>query len=183
MNAKAIIGVVTLALALVNTTTAQALNMSGNVKPRHWAWAKQAQQRGVPLPSASVKVYPGDFDPMYDPAKRIMYIPDENRKQEHILFLHELGHVFDYHNLNQLERKKFKILINSRCAWWSPACKLWRYGYRESNLEPGEIFAEMYAACAIGLTREQIEDRDYVSYGYIPDPAIEPKICQAIKSY
>jgi hypothetical protein len=175
---KALCAISILAL-IVPASVDAALRMNGDVRPRHWKWAAQAQVN-VPLPNVRIKLISG-YDPEYFPIEREMYLPQPGwggwtYKDEHILFLHELGHAFDTTELNSKQRNQFRALIGTRCVWWSTRC--WN---GKHTLPPGERFAEAYSACAIGLTREQLEERGYVSYGWHPHPSIESKLCDLIR--
>ena len=83
------------------------------MKPRHWNWARG--QQNVPLPSARFTLY-HDADPQYFPGLREMYLPTPGRGgwtywDERVLFLHELGHVFDFTHLNRAERNQFRAAV------------------------------------------------------------------------
>lgn len=160
--------------------------MGGDVKPRHWTWAAQAQTR-VPLPNVQLSIV-SDFDPMYDPITHKLYIPKPGwggwtYRDERVLFLHELGHVFDYTEMNRAERDRFRAAIGTgKCSWWG-TCTLWREGLRDGVMEPGERFAEMYAACAIGKTREQVEAAGLPSYGWLPELGTDAALCYLIRAF
>jgi hypothetical protein len=162
------------------------LRMYGDAKPRHFNWARQAQQN-VPLPDQRIRLVSG-YDPTYFPVSREMFLPQSGWGgwtywDERVLFLHELGHVFDSRQLSKAERTRFRILARTRCSWWSDRCYLAGEPRKEDyNVPPGEMFAEMYAACALGMTKEQVDEVPSVSYGWVPPEGTDAAFCTLIRA-
>jgi hypothetical protein len=163
------------------------LRMYGDVKPHHWTWARQASAN-VPLPDARLQVWLG-YDPMYDPVERALMLPQAGKlgydyQDEHILFLHELGHAYDMTGgLDRFERDAFRRANNTGCGWWSKRCRItWNDG-RRPLLPPAEWFAEQYAACALGLTREQVDNGGYVTYGWQGPHYRDLALCNLIRTF
>jgi hypothetical protein len=164
------------------------LRMKGDVKPHHWNWARQASAN-VPLPDARIQVWLG-YDPMYDPAEHDMMLPLAGElgytyQDEHISFLHELGHVYDMPGggLDRSERDTFRRANNTSCSWWSKRCRItWTDGTHHL-LPPAEWFAEQYAACALGLTREQVDSSGYLTYGWQGTHYRDLALCDLIRTF
>lgn len=157
------------------------LTLVGDIRPRHIAWAKQAQEL-MPLPRARIALAGEALfgGAEYDHIARTLYLPRGagwSYSDQRVLFLHELGHVADFHQLSHSERRGFLQALGLSCGWWATHCYTLRYGAL-LGLPPGEMFAEQYAACALGMTRRQIEDAGMVSYGWLPNPALERTLCQ-----
>jgi hypothetical protein len=157
---------------------------------RHWEWASEAQQH-VPLPDASITVVDGG--PRYIPSLRLLVVPFSNlgaekrlgwnEHTEHGLFLHELGHAYDYANMTPARRASFKTLAGTTCSWWARHCVTdrWVSGPGVTvDIPPGEMFAEMYAACALGLTERAYQDAGFNSYGWVPPPGTDEQLCALI---
>ena len=98
---------------------------------------------------------------MYDPASHTAMIPQSGKlgwtyADERLLLLHELGHAFDYALMKPGDRVRFRKLARTTCRWWQDPCSTLnvRCGCGQIlNVPPGEMFAEAYAALALGLTR------------------------------
>lgn len=165
---------VALTAALLVPASADAtLRMYGDVKPRHFNWAAQASEN-VPLPDQRFTILSGS-DPMYFPGLREMYLPqpghgDWTYWDEKVLFLHELGHVYDFTHLNRRERNLFRAAVQTPFGWWSQTAKV----------PPGEMFAEQYAACALGMTLRERDAIPAVSYGW--EPPSDIGLCALIRS-
>lgn len=179
------------ALVFSGAAPAQAtLRMYGDARPRHWNWAREAQAH-VPLPDVRVRFHRYDCGlyggACYEPGKSgrhgVLYLPGPQYdgwgyENERLLFLHELGHAFDYRHLDRSERDRFRTLVGTGCSWMSQRCFL-APGY---NVPPAEMFAEIYAACALGLTRAEVEARGLVSYGWRPPADKDGALCDLIRS-
>lgn len=172
-----------IALATAAPATA-GLQLRGQVGPHMRAWVKQAQ---VPLPNTGVKVVLYS-DPMYEPKTKTLYLPGLGDGwtlfDNHVLLYHELGHAFDFANMDAGDRESFKRFVGTTCKWWATNC----YSISVSNgdrlrLAPGEMFAEMYAACAFGLTREQLDLRGAVTYGWEPPQGTDAALCALIRGF
>jgi hypothetical protein len=44
------------------------------------------------------------------------------------------------------------------------------------------MFAEMYAACALGMTKEQVDEVPSVSYGWVPPEGTDAAFCTLIRA-
>ena len=159
--------------------------MVGGVRPRHRAWARAAQ-RNVPLPDARISIVSG-YDPEYVPALHTVFLPEPGRGgwtyyQEHVLFLHELGHVFDQMEMTPAARDRFRAAAGTTCRWWARHCfTLNRRSGERIDLPPGEMFAEAYEACALGMTRRQVDDSGAVTYGWDPPNGSDELLCRVIR--
>jgi hypothetical protein len=184
--------ILTLLALLLPASAGATLRMYGNVKQRHWTWAHQAQVN-VPLANAKIWVYDGD--PVFFPDIHVLTVPFYDGKGaaaqgwtahlEKGLFLHELGHVFDTSNMTPAARTSFIQLAGVHCRWWGIHCVTHRWVSGPDvmvDLVPGEMFAEEYMACALGLTRRQVEDQQYNTYGWQPPDGVEPQMCALIRS-
>jgi hypothetical protein len=176
----------TVLIALLAPASADAtLRMYGDARPRHFNWAREAQTN-VPLPDLRLTIWSGS-DPMYDPTLNDLFLPQPGwgswtYHDEKLLFLHELGHAFDFRHLNRSERDRFRAVAGTSCSWWSTRCYLPGQPHvAEWNVPPGEMFAEMYAACALGLTRAEVEAQDYPSYGWQPPADTTDTLCDLIR--
>ena len=140
------------------------LRMDGDAKARHFNWAATASAR-VPLPTAQFEIMSGNYDPEYLPAYKLMFLPSvgsrpwqETYRQERYLFLHELGHVYDYSNLTPAKRAAFKQLVGTTCKWQAAHCRSWNWNNESvADVAPVEMYAEAYVGCALGLTRVQVD--------------------------
>jgi hypothetical protein len=169
------------ALWLVPVSAASALEMGGNAKPRHWNWARAASVN-VPLPDERITLSDG-HDPEYLPEFKMLLLPSvgrgkyqESYRQERYLFLHELGHVYDFANLRPADRTRFKRAVGTSCAWRAKRCRSWNWSNESvADVSPSEMFAEMYAACALGLTRLQVDEQRFYSYGWMPPLLVDQR--------
>jgi hypothetical protein len=188
-------GVLTLALLITSPAASPraypGLRMGGDVKARHWRWASAAAQH-VPLADARVWIHDGD--PIYYVDDHTLYVPFHNARGaarqgwtahvEEGLFLHELGHVYDFADMTPKRRIAFKSLVRTTCSWWAPHClsNRWITSPTEMvDVPPGEMFAEMYAACALGLTQRGYQDAGFNSYGWVPPAGTDQALCDLIR--
>jgi hypothetical protein len=180
---KAITLAVCLALIVPNSASA-GLKLTGDAKPRHFKWAALAQAR-VPLPNERIRII-SDYDPMYVPGTHFstIYLPKAGwggwtYMDERTLFYHELGHSFDHAHMNKAERNSFRVLAGTSASWWNHNAR-----WKDTNLKlaPAEMFGEMYASCAMGMTRESLTNKDIVSYGWVPPVGNDAAICELIRS-
>lgn len=172
--------VAVLLAALILAPAASAVTLVGDVRPRHRNWVREARQQ-MPVAKVTLRLNragcPFVGGACYDDETRELYLPLAGRGgwtywDERVLFLHELGHAADLRHLNRAERSAFRAAVGTDCSWWSTRCPNPSAGEGE-KLPPGERFAEMYAACALGMTREQVDAVPSVSYGWDPDPALD----------
>ena len=185
--------VVALALSLALSSPAGAkpvrgLHMGGpRVQPIMWTWATDASHN-VPLPNANFTVWSGDPYFAFD-APQMMFLPKSQDGWTglaiHGLFLHELGHAYDYTAMTPARRNAFRAAAGTDCNWYAKRCVTARWISGPGvfvNVPPGEMFAEMYAACALGLTRVQVEQAGYNTYGWVPpDGTDEAALCNIIR--
>lgn len=156
-------------IAAVFASGASAMTLSGDVRPRHRNWIREAAQY-VTLPNEHLWIV-SDWDPEFIPESKEILLPQPGSggwtyHDEHYLLLHELGHAFDFQYMTPASRAAFKVAIGSPCSWWSEHCPVPRWPGH--SVPPGERFAELYAACALGLTRRQADEAGYPSYGWDP---------------
>jgi hypothetical protein len=165
--------------------------MRGTVKPRERVWARLAAKH-VPLPAHSVTIAEGiDLEPMFYPARWEIDLPEPGKGgwtllAEKGLFLHELGHAFDYANMTPDLRRRFEATIKVHCAWRARHCKTARWVSGPDvyvDVPPVEMFAEEYAACALGLTQEGYQNAGYNTYGWVPPKGTdESLLCGLIRT-
>jgi hypothetical protein len=177
-----------LALAAAPTSSGASarvgpLALTGSVKHRHVAWAREALPR-MPLPRAKVRLvvghYPDGGGAAYVHERRTLWLPTFPAwvGAERAYFLHELGHVADSHQLNPAERRAWMAAAGVPSCRWRKPCTTRRYG-STVDIPPEEMFAELYYACAAGTTRAAIEAAGEPTYGWLPDPAVERLLCDA----
>lgn len=103
------------------------------------------------------------------------------------LFFHELGHVFDRTNMTSALGAQFRQLLGipESVNWWLPIRTV-RWVVSDNyyiKLPLGEMFAEEYAACSLGLTQLQYQEAGYNSYGWVPPKGTdETRLCDLIRS-
>lgn len=170
-------------LLAVASPAAAGLWLTGEATRADKTWAAEAAAY-VPLAPGAVYVTRG-WDPMWLPQDQILSIPRAGHggwtaRDEHYLLLHELGHVFDSRLMSPAKRDTFRQAIQSPCSWWSAHCKPPRN--QDESVPPGERFAELYAACALGLTRWQVDDAGYPSYGWDP-PVDDRSLCALFQRF
>lgn len=177
------------ALVLAGTASAaspwQAWQVSGHLYATHsfrlydatqqeWSWAQAAQ---VPMPNAKVDIVAGNPETIISAFGTyvLVVLPKASALTTQGLFLHELGHVYDLADMTPARREAFKAAIGvSNCGWWTE-CKTIRWVTSSTtvvSLPPGEMFAEEYAACALGLTQRGYQDAGYYSYGWVPPQGV-----------
>ena len=172
--------------ALVFATTATAarapstLQLSGHLTADIWPWARAASAN-VPLPTARLRVESGS--PMFDGAT--IYLPFAwSTLTLHGLFLHELGHAYDRYDMNAARRQDFLRIAGVTCSWTAMHCRTARWVSGPGvvvDVRPQEMFAEMYAACALGLTERGYQDAGYNTYGWVPPDGTDAALCDVIR--
>lgn len=193
-------------VALAITSAAQATLKMDGAKQRHWNWAKAAQAY-VPLPDSRVWLIGMDCplrgggacvtgrwnedDPIAMTRQggrwMVMWLPTPgvdgwSYADERSLFFHELGHVADFRHLTRVERERFRAAIGSSCSWWSETCTIRRANdpLWSAKVPPGELFAEAYVACALNMSRQELEDTGVVTYGWQP-PIGKTELCNLVR--
>src|SRR5690348_18457530 len=150
-------------------------------------WALQDQ---MPFPSASIGVYYGD--PARYPGNQV-YLPRVGADGWSVLavrglFFHEIGHVYDHEYMTPALRKQFMeaIGVYPACSKWLRNCRTVRWvvnDYSYVTIQPAEMFAEEYAACALGLTQLGYQEAGYNTYGWVPPKGTgEAQLCSLISS-
>jgi hypothetical protein len=178
-----VLALVSVALAAVPGADASGFRLVGDVRPHHFAWLRAAQ---VPLPPLTVTLVL-DRGPFYEPGSQTAFVPKAGRRgwtyaDERLLFFHELGHAFDYALLRPADRVRFRGIAATTCRWWQNPCRALnaRCGCGQIlNVAPGEMFAEAYAALALGMTRAQVDDAGLPTYGWNP-PAEAEAVTRAL---
>lgn len=177
-------------MALVFSGTAQAggFQLAGyHASPLMGSWAAGSQ---VPLPP--VRVWIGWGNPMSPWRSHEIDLPSCcTLGWTHLaiqgLFFHELGHVFDRTAMTPALRARFRSLVGvpQSVNWWLPLRTV-RWVTAPDyyiTISLGEMFAEEYAACALGLTQREYQDAGYNSYGWVPPQGVdESALCALIRS-
>lgn len=157
-----------------------------HASPNMRVWAQESQE---PLPPERVWIgYGGPMSPWHS---HTIYLPSCCAQGwTHLaiqgLFFHELGHVFDRTNMTPELRAEFRQLVGvpQIVNWWLPI-KTVRWVVSDNyyiTIAPGEMFAEEYAACSLGLTQLQYQEAGYNSYGWVPPQGTnEDAICSLIE--
>lgn len=167
--------------------------------PGFATWATEAEAN-VPLPTAHLVLRYGDpatyFDNYGDPfpvRTAEVDLPRVGRQgwtaeAVHGDFVHEVGHVFDHYYMTPALRRTFMWDAGAptTCTRWWGDCKTVRWIVNDHSyitLPPAEMFAEEYAACALGLTQRQYQDAGYNSYGWVPARGVlDSTLCGVIRS-
>jgi hypothetical protein len=103
---------------------------------------------------------------LFSSPREIYLRPDADMPR--LTLLHELGHLFDLHFLDDGERQALKALLRQEGRdWWHGA------------EPPGERFAEAYALCARYRRLRRIPD--WTSYSYRPTLRRHRAICKRIR--
>ena len=150
-------------------------------------WALQDQ---MPLPQVSIWI--GYGDPVLYPGNQ-MYLPRVggggwSALAVRGLFFHEIGHVYDAKYMTPDLRKQFMeaIGIYPTCSKWLRKCRTVRWVVNDHyyiTIPPVEMFAEEYAACALGLTQRGYQDAGYNTYGWVPPKGTdETALCDLMRS-
>lgn len=157
------------------------LRLSGRVTPEMGTWTRQASAN-VPLPSARLTIRNGS--PLF--AEGTIFLPFAwGTFAVRGLFLHELGHVYDSQSMTATRRLRFLQIAEVSCRWTAPHCRTVRWVSGPDvhvDVKPQEMFAEMYAACALGLTEREYEDAGYNTYGWVPPDGTDSDLCALIRS-
>lgn len=150
-----------------------------------------------PLPPVKVRV--GFGNPLSPWGSDAIYLPSccslgwTHHTIRGLLF-HELGHVFDRTMMRPALRAEFRKIVGVPVGWnwWaktpvekseeSGAGYTLLPGTVETKISPGEMFAEEYAACSLGLTQWQYQLAGYNTYGWLPLPGTDSSLCALIHS-
>lgn len=98
-----------------------------------------------------------------------------------------MGHVFDRTSMTPTLRAEFRNLVGvpADVNWWLPIRTV-RWVTAPDyyiTISLGEMFAEEYAACSLGLTQLGYQEEGYNSYGWVPPRGTnEAEICSLIRS-
>lgn len=122
---------------------------------------------------------PSGLGTCYTPTTRTIYMartqlarwgwtPEATR----VIFLHELGHAVDYTNGYPAKRRAFRQALGLGCKWTDISA-------RGCDPTPSEMYAEQWAACALGISRNDLWPRLY-AYG-VPPWINEATLCSIIR--
>lgn len=150
-------------------------------------WAVESQMPAPPVP-----VWINFGDAMYSYGTDTIYLPSCCREGwTHLairgLLFHELGHVYDHTSMTPTLRAEFRQTVGVPLGWnwWAPIRTV-RWVVNDHSyirIAPGEMFAEEYAACSLGLTQLQYQEAGYNTYGWVPPEGTdEPRLCDLIAS-
>ena len=176
--------VLTAGLAFVSAASAgpaNQLSLSGRATTEMRLWAEEASTN-VPLPKLRLAIRNGN--PMLAGTATI-YLPFAwGTLAVHGLFLHELGHAYDSDAMTGARRQEFLQIAGVTCSWTAAHCRTARWvsgpGFYV-DVKPQEMFAEMYAACALGLTERGYQDAGYNTYGWVPPDGADAALCGVIR--
>jgi hypothetical protein len=178
-----------LAHASVAGASVELRTKAGGVAQPYQRWANQAQvptpditltvfQRACPgQPLAHACVFKGGLRRIYMNPHRV------NRASfEHRVFLHEVGHFFDFTYMTGEWRTRFKRSLDLKRRWW------WGNKPREEKAPPGpdtwgpasELFAQAYAHCGLRGPRIEHKPPKPMIYEYQPTPRQHKLACRLI---
>src|SRR5687767_7592372 len=101
--------------------------------------------------------------------KRTIYVnPHQSPLQFVVTFWHEMGHRWDFTQMDPDERREWLVLHgwNRGMFWWNI--------FGDGSDTPGEVFAESYGWCAIGLRPTH---KTPTGYGYHPTTQLHADTC------
>ena len=185
--------VATFAAALGSAGTAHAAvqleTSRGNVAQPYQRWTEASY---VPTPNVRIVVlhrecpgHPLAHACVFDTLRpRVIYINPDRPKpawQRPYLIMHEVGHYFDFEEMTEHFRDRFKHILGLRHPWW-------RLSPPQREVEPGpntwgppaEEFAEAYAECAVRGPEIPRRPRHAIVYRYRPTPAQHRRVCRLI---
>jgi hypothetical protein len=114
-----------------------------------------------------------------------IFLPFSSSKSTvHGLFLHELGHAYDRYDMSAERRQEFLAIAGVTCNWTAAHCRTARWVSGPGvyvDVRPQEMFAEMYAACALGLTQRAYQDAGFNTYGWVPPDGTDAALCDVIR--
>jgi hypothetical protein len=156
------------------------LELSGRVTPAMRVWTKEASAN-VPLPPTRLTIRDGS--PMTLGSTIVLPFA-WGAFTVRGLFLHELGHVYDRRVMTPARRLAFLRAAGVTCRWKAAHCRTARWISGPGvvvDVRPEEMFAEMYAACALGLTERGYQDAGYNTYGWVPPDGADAALCAVIR--
>lgn len=144
-------------------------------------YAELAQANNVAMPAVSVRVIDRDC-PQYGDGSRVscVYRAKPNRiftsQREPYVFLHELGHVYDFtKTMKPWQRRAFRVIMRYYSRPWLSTDKM---------IGAGERFADAYASCALGLVplKDGITETSWIIGGYGYNTTVEQhrQVCKLI---
>lgn len=104
--------------------------------------------------------------------QRTIYVnPNQSPLQFHVSFWHEMGHRWDFAQMDPNERREWLVLHG-----WDRGMFWWNI-FGDGSDTPGEVFAESYAWCALGLRPTH---KTPAAYGYRPTTPLHADTCALI---
>lgn len=98
---------------------------------------------GVSIAHQPCPAYLPDAVSCYSPEeKRIYLAPGAGR----FTLAHEYGHAYDFERLTSKDRRRFQVILG-----FGPDKPWWGRGTGRDDHSPGEVFADVYAYCALGV--------------------------------
>lgn len=112
-----------------------------------------------------------------DPAWTKVYVyKHQSPLQMQVTFLHEMGHQYDFRVMDGVDRSNIKAALGWSRDWpWWDSRGQWGPNGTEWG-PPGEVFAEAYAWCAVGV----YPGTNRKAYGWQPTREAYERVCQAI---
>lgn len=160
-----------------------------HASPNMHEWSSQSR-----MPPPPTRVWIGFGGPV-EYGKSLVFLPScctEGWTHHAIqgLFFHELGHVYDATAMTPALRIAFRQSVGVPADWgWEKPIDTIRWVITPGNpgriirIAPSEMFAEEYAACALGLTQRGYQDAGYNTYGWLPPEGTdEASLCGLIRS-
>ena len=161
----------------------------GGVPQPYQRWADRAR---VPTPEATIIVLfracPGlprsrgcVFDDGGPPTIYLNLRHLRSERLRHYVFLHEVGHYFDFLHLRGADRDRFRRILGIDRPWrrTEPLPE----GFQPTAYTPGppaEMFAQAYAECAVKGPRIRRRPRRPMRYRYRPSPRQHELACRLI---
>jgi hypothetical protein len=166
------------------------LSTAGGHTPQPYQrWADLAR---VPTPVAEIRLLfrpcpglPRSRGCVFDNglAPTIYLNPDKltSARLSHFVFLHEVGHYFDFLHLRPRDRDRFRRTLGLRGPWrrTSPLPPDYR-PTAHSHGPPSEVFAQAYAECAVKGPEIPRRPRRPMRYRYRPSPWQHHRVCRLI---
>lgn len=184
---RAALAAAVISLVFCASAGASVTIIDSNDQPvaRAQEWANTAK---VPTPDATVRliVTACPYSP-YSPEEHAtgcalpgtIWMDEAAITNPRNVFLHELGHEYDFSNLTDDQRDRFKALLGLTGPWQPAVADYWN--------APIERFAEAYRLCAIGARPQNLGSafgNRYLmpgDYGYNPPLAVHRVVCRLIR--